>query len=139
MDIIYENKLGVTKGSVVEEAVNKNFQGENSEVGLYLAMVRQAQREGYPEIAEVLKSIALDEAWHAARFAELNGAIAASTKTNIENMLKGEIGANNGKKEAADKAKAAGLEEAYAVFEETSRDEARHANALKGLLKRYFA
>lgn len=138
MEIINENKLGVTSGSVVQEAVEQNFNGENSEVGLYLAMARQAQRQGLPEVAEVLKSIALDEAWHAARFAELNGKISEDTKTNLENMLKGELGANNGKKQAAIKAKEAGLDEAHDVFDEASRDEARHANALKGLLSHYF-
>jgi len=79
VELINENKLGVAKGSPVEDAVEANFKGETTEVGLYLAMARQAQREGYPEIAEELKSIALDEAWHAARHAELNGKISAST------------------------------------------------------------
>jgi len=137
-ELINENKLGVAKGSPVEEAVEANFKGETSEVGLYLAMARQAQREGYPEIAEVLKSIALDEAWHAGRFAELNGKISASTKENIEKMLNGEQTANKGKREAAVKAKEAGVDEAHDFFDESSRDEARHARALEGLLKRYF-
>lgn len=138
MEIINENNLGVAIGTVVEEAVEHNFNGETKEVGLYLAMARQAQREGYPEIAEVLKLIAIDEAWHAARFAELNGKISTSTKENIEMMLKGETGANNGKKQAATKAKEAGIDEAHDAFDESSRDEARHARALEGLLKRYF-
>jgi len=138
MEIINENKLGVTKGTVLEEAVQKNFGGETGEVGLYLAMARQAQREGYPEIAEVLKTIAWEEAVHAAQFAELNGLISESTKENLEKMLKGEIGANNGKKEAAIKAKEANIDPAHDLFDETSRDEARHARALQGLLSRYF-
>ena len=79
-ELINENVLGVAKGSELEEAVKANFQGETAEVGLYLAMCRQAQREGLPEIAEALKAIAMDEAWHAARFAELNGLISESTK-----------------------------------------------------------
>jgi rubrerythrin len=137
-ELINENKLGVAKGTPVEEAVEANFRGETAEVGLYLAMARQAQREGYPETAEVLKSIALDEAWHAARYAELNGKISASTKENIEKMLSGEKGANKGKREAAVKAKEAGVDEAHDFFDETSRDEARHARALAGLLQRYF-
>jgi len=66
-DLVNENTIGSAKGSVVEDAVNANFQGETAEVGLYLAMSRQAQREGLPEIAEALKSLAMDEAWHAAR------------------------------------------------------------------------
>ena len=106
------NKLGSAKGSAAEEAVNANFQGETAEVGLYLAMSRQAQREGYPEIGEALKSIAMDEAWHAARFAELNGKISESTKENLEKMLAGEQGANKGKKAASVKAAEAGVEEA---------------------------
>lgn len=138
MELVNENKLGVSKGTVVENQAEANFKGETAEVGLYLAMARQAQREGYPEISEVLKSIAWDEAWHAARYAELNEKISTSTKENIEKMLSGEQGANKGKREAAVKAKEAGIDEAHDVFDETSRDEARHAKALEGLLKRYF-
>ncbi len=138
MEVINENKLGVAKGTAVEEEVKQEFRGETMEVGLYLAMARQAQREGLPEVAEVLKSIAMDEAWHAARFAELNGMISEDTKANIEKMLKGETEANNGKKQAATKAKEAGIDEAHDAFDESSRDEARHARALEGLLKRYF-
>lgn len=137
-DLINKNKLGVAKGTPVEEAVETNFRGETAEVGLYLAMARQAQREGYPEIAEVLKPIAIDEAYHAARYAELNGKISESTQENLRKMLGGEVAANKGKREAAVKAKEAGVDEAHDVFDETSRDEARHAEALEGLLKRYF-
>lgn len=137
-ELINENKLGVAKGTVVEAAAEANFKGETAEVGLYLAMSRQAQRQGYPEVADALKSIAMDEAWHAARYAEINGKISASTKENIEKMLSGEQGANKGKREAAVKAKEAGIDEAHDVFDESSRDEARHAKVLEGLLKRYF-
>ncbi|HHY91822.1 MAG TPA: rubrerythrin family protein [Firmicutes bacterium] len=139
MDLINESKLGVTKGTIVEQAVEMNFKGETSEVGLYLAMARQAMREGFPEVAEALRRIAWEEAEHASHYAELNGMIAASTKENIERMLKGEQGANRGKREAAVQAKEAGLDHAHDYFDESSRDEARHARALEGLLKRYFA
>lgn len=138
MDLINENKLGVTKGTVVEQDVANNFKGETSEVGLYLAMARQAQREGYPEVAEVLKTLAWEEAEHAAHFAEMNGMVSESTKENIGRMLQGEQGANRGKKEAAKKAKEADIDEAHDFFDESSRDEARHARSLKGLLDRYF-
>lgn len=67
MDLISENKIGIVKGTVIEEAAENNFKGETGEVGFYLAMAKQAQREGYPEIAEVLKTIAIEEAWHAAK------------------------------------------------------------------------
>lgn len=134
----YENKLGVTKGTPVEEDVEANFSGEGAVVGIYLAMARQAEREGHPEIAGVLKSIAFEEVWHAARYAELNGKISLSTKENLEGRLKGEKGSNKSKHESAMRAKEAGIGEAFSVFEETSRDEARHARALEGLLKRYF-
>ena len=137
-DLVNENKIGFTKGTVVEAEVDQNFKGETSEVGLYLAMVRQAEREGYPEIAGVLKSLAWDEAWHAAQFAELNGMISESTKENIENMLNGEQMANKGKRAAAVKAKENDLDPAHDFFDESSRDEGRHARALEGLLKRYF-
>jgi rubrerythrin len=138
MVIINEHKIGVTKGSELENDVQTNFKGETSEVGLYLAMARQAQRDGYPEVAETLKTIAWEEAEHAAQFAEMNGLISTDTRENIENMIKGEIGANNGKKAAAKKAKEVDIDPAHDFFDESSRDEARHAQMLQGILKRYF-
>lgn len=138
VELVYESKIGVSKGTPVEEHVKHNFTGETSEVGLYLAISRQALREGYPEVAIALQAIAMDEAWHAARFAELNGLISTNTKENLERMLRGEQGANKGKREAAVKAKESGVDEAHDFFDESSRDEARHARALQGLLDRYF-
>ena len=139
MELVNVNKMGVAKGTAVEEAAMMNFRGETEEVGLYLAMARQAQREGYPEIAEALKRIAWEEAEHAARYAELNGLISENTKENLEKMLLGEMGANNGKRQAAVRAKEANVDEAHDLFDESSRDEARHHLMLKGLLKRYFS
>ena len=138
MDLVNENKIGICKGTSVMDEVNTEFKGESWEIGIYLAMARQAQREGYPEIALVLKEISMEEAMHAALFAELSGRISTSTKENIEKMLAGEIAANKGKREAAMKAKEAGIDHAHDVLDESSRDEARHARALQGLLDRYF-
>ncbi len=138
MELVNVNKLGISKGTPVEDAVIANFRGETQEIGLYLAMARQAQREGYPEIAEALKRIAWEEADHAARYAELNGLISESTKENLEKMLNGEIGANKGKRESALKAKEVNVDEAHDLFDESSRDEARHAMMLRGLLDRFF-
>ncbi len=139
LNLINEVKLGAAKGTPVEEAVGKEYRGESAEVGLYLAMARQAYREGYPEVGEVLTRIAYEEATHAANFAELAGFISGSTAENIKRMLGGEQAANRGKKEAATKAKEAGVDPAHDFLDESSRDEARHARALKGLLDRYFA
>lgn len=138
MELINEHEIGISKGTEVEDAVVANFKGECSEVGLYLAMARQAQREGLPEIANALKTIAFEEAEHAAHFAEMNGMIASSLKENLEKMLAGEIGANRGKKEAAKKSKECNCDPAHDFFDESSRDEARHARMLKGLLERFF-
>ncbi|MDW7733249.1 MAG: ferritin family protein [Methanolobus sp.] len=138
MNLISENKIGIVKGTVVEEEVENNFKGETDEVGLYLAMAKQAQREGYPEVAEVLKTIAMEEAWHAAGYAELIGRISSSTKENLQRMLKGEEGANKYKRDSAVKSKEAGIDEAHDFFDVSARDEARHARAIKGLLDRYF-
>lgn len=138
IELTSENKIGVTKGTIVEKAVETNFVGETSEVGLYLAMARQAEREGYPEVAQVLRSIAIEEAEHAASYAEMNGKISLSTRENIEKMLAGEQAANKGKREAALKAKEAGIDEAHDFFDVSARDEARHARALQGILERYF-
>ncbi len=138
VELINEVKLGVAIGTAVEEAVAMNFKGETSEVGLYLAMARQAEREGYPEVAMILVNIAWEEAGHAAHFAELNGLISASTRENLEKMLAGETGANKGKREAALKAKEVDCDPAHDIFDESSRDEGRHARSLEGLLNRYF-
>jgi rubrerythrin len=132
------NEIGICKGTKLENSVLENFTGETKEVGLYLAMARQAQREGYPEIAEILKRIAWEEAEHAARFAELNGMILENTKENINKMMNGEIGANKGKRESAIAAKEGQIDEAHDFFDESSRDEARHALMLQGILKRFF-
>ena len=138
LELINENKIGEAKGTVVEEAVEMNFRGETSEVGLYLAMAWQAQREGYGEVAESLKTIAMEEAQHATRYAILNGKISASTKENLKQMMAGEQAANKAKREAALKAREAALDEPHEVFDDSSRDEARHARLLEGLLQRYF-
>jgi len=138
MELINEHEIGVCKGTELEEAVQANFNGECQEVGMYLAMGRQAQREGLPEVAEVLKTIAWEEAEHASQFAEMNEVIKPSLKENLEMMLEGETMANNEKKAAAKKAKECDVDPAHDFFDESSRDEARHARMLKGILKRYF-
>jgi rubrerythrin len=133
-----EHMIGVTKGTDLETEVKNNFMGETQEVGIYLAMARQASREGYGEIAEVLKRLAYEEADHAARFAEMNGVIRPILKENLEMMLEGELMANKEKKAASEKAKDKNLEDPADFFNESSKDEGRHANILKGILKRYF-
>ncbi|AKL94194.1 rubrerythrin [Clostridium aceticum] len=132
-----ENVIGETKGTELERIVKQNFTGETSEVGVYLAMARLAQCQGYPEIAEVLKTIAWEEAEHAARFAEFNSMIQEDLFDNIRQMLEGEIFANEGKKQAADKAAALGLDTIRDYFNESAKDEARHARMLEGILNRY--
>ncbi|HMK53586.1 MAG TPA: ferritin family protein [Methanobacteriaceae archaeon] len=138
MELINEHKIGVCKGTDLEKLVQANFNGETQEVGMYLAMARLAQREGLPEVAEVLKTIAWEEAEHAAHFAEMNEVIKPSLKENLEMMLEGETMANNEKKAAAKKAKECDIDPAHDFFDESSRDEARHAKMLKGILERYF-
>jgi rubrerythrin len=138
MELINEHEMGVSKGTEIEDEVMANFKGETAEVGMYLAMARQAQREGLPEVAEVLKRIAYEEADHAAHFAEMNEIIKPTLKENLEMMLEGETMANNEKKAAAIKAKEEGIDPAHDFFDESSRDEARHARMLKGILDRYY-
>ena len=106
---------------------------------MYLAMSRQAFREGYPEVAVVLEQIAKEEAEHAARFQEMLGElVTSSTKENLEKMLTGENGACKGKKEIATRAKQLNLDAIHDSVHEMARDEARHGKALEALLKRYF-
>ena len=136
-----EHVLGVAKGvdSEIYEGLKNNFNGECSEVGMYLAMARQALREGYPEVAVVLEQIAHEEAEHAARFQEMLGdLVGESTKANIEKMLAGENGACHGKMAIAKKAKELNLDAIHDSVHEMARDEARHGRALEALLKRYF-
>lgn len=136
-----EHTIGVAKGVDEEilQGLRDNFNGECSEVGMYLAMSRQAMREGYPEIAVVLEQIAHEEAEHAARFCEMIGDLVTnSTKENLIKMLNGENGACHGKKKIASKAKAQNLDAIHDSVHEMCKDEARHGKALKGLLDRYF-
>ena len=116
-----------------------NFEGECSEVGMYLAMARVAEREGYPEIAEAYKRYAYEEADHASRFAELLGEVVTdSTKKNLMMRAEAECGACSGKMDLAKKAKALNLDAIHDTVHEMARDEARHGKAFEGLLKRYF-
>ena len=136
--INYEHKIGSTVGTGVEKEVQNNFNGETQEVGMYLAMSRQASRYGYGELAEVFKRLAWEEAEHAARFCEMNGIIKDDLKANIEMMLEGEKMANAEKREASEKAAAENLEDATDFFKESSKDEGRHYKILEGILERYF-
>jgi rubrerythrin len=138
MKLINEHEIGICRGTDLEKLVQANFNGECQEVGMYLAMARLAQREGMPEVAEVLKTIAWEEAEHASHFAEMNEVIKPTLKENLEMMLEGETMANNEKKAAAKKALDCDNDPAHDFFDESSRDEARHAKMLKGMLERYF-
>ena len=121
------------------EQLMANFQGECSEVGMYLAMSRVAEREGYPEVAEAFKRYAFEEAEHAAKFAELLGEVlTTSTKKNLELRAEAEYGACLGKTELAKLAKAQNLDAIHDTVHEMARDEARHGHGFEGLLKRYF-
>ncbi len=136
-----EHKVGVAKGldERVVEGLRANFNGECSEVGMYLAMSRVADREGYPEIAEAYKRYALEEAEHAAKFAELLGeVVTSSTKKNLELRAEAEHGATMGKTDLAKLAKELGYDAVHDTVHEMARDEARHGKGFEGLLKRYF-
>ena len=138
-----EHVVGVAKMEGVSEDIvadlRANFEGECSEVGMYLAMARVAHREGYPEIGLYWEKAAHEEAEHAAKFAELLGEVVTdSTKKNLEMRVEAENGATAGKTDLAKRAKAAGLDAIHDTVHEMARDEARHGKAFAGLLKRYF-
>ncbi|MFZ5352475.1 MAG: NADH peroxidase [Bacillota bacterium] len=136
-----EHRIGVARDvdPRVIEGLKMNFMGECTEVGMYLAMSRQADREGFPEVAEAYKRIAFEEAEHAAKFAELLGeVVAADTKKNLEMRVSAEHGACMGKKELATLAKQLNYDAIHDTVHEMCKDEARHGQAFKGLLDRYF-
>ena len=133
--------LGVAKGAPEEiiQGLRENFEGECSEVGMYLAMARVAHREGYPEIGLYWEKAAYEEAEHAAKFAELLGEVVTnSTKKNLEMRVDAENGATSGKFDLAKKAKELNLDAIHDTVHEMARDEARHGRAFQGLLERYF-
>ncbi len=136
-----EHVVGVAQG-VREDIImdlRANFEGECTEVGMYLAMARVAHREGYPEIGLYWEKAAFEEAEHAAKFAELLGEVVTdSTKKNLEMRVDAENGATAGKFDLAKRAKELGLDAIHDTVHEMARDEARHGKAFEGLLNRYF-
>ena len=136
-----EHRIGVARDVDAEvlDGLRANFNGECMEVGMYLAMSRQADREGLPEVAEAYKRIAFEEAEHAAKFAELLGEVVyADTKKNLALRVEAEHGAAAGKKKLAARAKELGYDAIHDTVHEMCKDEARHGCAFQGLLKRYF-
>ena len=136
-----EHVVGITDGVSADiiEDLRANFNGECSEVGMYLAMARVAFREGYPEIGLYWEKAAYEEAEHAAKFAEILGEVVTpSTKKNLEMRVAAENGATAGKFDLARRAKAANLDAIHDTVHEMAKDEARHGRAFAGLLKRYF-
>ena len=136
-----EHVIGVAKDvpEDIKADLRANFEGECTEVGMYLAMARAAHREGYPEIGLYYEKAAYEEAEHAAKFAELLGeVVSASTKENLTVRVEAENGATLGKTDLAKRAKAANLDAIHDTVHEMARDEARHGKAFAGLLKRYF-
>ncbi len=142
-DASYATVHSIGDGKVDDDEImaglRANFTGECTEVGMYLAMSRQAEREGYPEIADAFKRYAFEEAEHAAKFAELLGEVLVPcTKTNLKMRADAEAGACAGKFELAVRAKKLGFDAIHDTVHEMAKDEARHGSGFAGLLKRYF-
>ena len=140
LEFVAEHEIGVAKGCDEEmiKDLNAHFNGECTEVGMYLAMSRQADREGYPEVAEAFKRYAWEEAEHAAKFAELLGDVVWDTKTNLEKRMAAEAGANADKMRIAKRAKELNLDAIHDTVHEMAKDEARHGQGFEGLYNRFF-
>ena len=140
LQFVTEHELGVAKGTGEDmiRDLNAHFMGEATEVGMYLAMSRQADREGYPEIAEAFKRYAWEEAEHAAKFAELLGDVVWDTKTNLEKRMNAESGACEDKMRIARIAKERNLDAIHDTVHEMAKDEARHGKGFEGLYNSYF-
>lgn len=140
LQFVTEHEIGVAKDTDDEmrKDLTAHFNGECGEVGMYLAMSRQADREGYPEIAEAFKRYAFEEAEHASKFAELLGECVWDTKTNLEKRMMAEAGANEDKMRIARRAKELNLDAIHDTVHEMAKDEARHGRGFEGLYNRYF-
>ena len=142
LNFVCEHVIGVGAKDQVEadvyEGLKANFEGECTEVGMYIAMSRQAIREGYPEIGEFYMRAALEEAEHAAKFAELLGDVVWDTKTNLKKRMEAEAGACEDKKRIATLAKQQNLDAIHDTVHEMCKDEARHGKGFEGLYNRYF-
>ena len=134
LSFVTEHEIGVAKGTDAEMIADltAHFNGECGEVGMYLAMARVAEREGYPE------RYAFEEAEHAAKFAELLGECVWDTKTNLEKRMAAEAGANADKMRIARRAKEQNLDAIHDTVHEMAKDEARHGQGFQGLYNRYF-
>lgn len=127
----------------IREQLFANFNGECSEVGMYLCMSRIAHREGYPEVGLYWEKAAFEEAEHAAKFAEILGEelepnMKATTKDNLKWRVDCEFGATQGKFDLAEMCDKYGLTAIEDTVREMAKDEARHGKALKGFLDRLF-
>ena len=140
LTFVDEHVVGIAKGVDPEvwEGLQAHFTGECTEVGMYLAMSRQADREGYPEMAEAFKRYAWEEAEHAAKFAELIGEVVWDTRTNLEKRMMAEAGACEDKKRIATLTKKLNLDAIHDTVHEMAKDEARHGKGFEGLFNRYF-
>ncbi len=140
LKFVTEHKIGVAKDTDEQMIADltAHFNGECAEVGMYLAMSRQADREGYPEIADAFKRYAFEEAEHASKFAELLGDCVWDTKTNLEKRMAAEAGANEDKMRIAARAKQLNLDAIHDTVHEMAKDEARHGQGFEGLYKRFF-
>ena len=136
-----EHEVGIASDvpEDIKADLRANFEGECSEVGMYLAMARVADREGYPEISAAFTKYAFEEAEHAAKFAEILGEVVTdSTKKNLQLRAEAEAGACEGKLDLAVRAKKANLDAIHDTVHEMAKDEARHGAGFQGLLNRYF-
>ncbi|NLJ32058.1 MAG: NADH peroxidase [Clostridiales bacterium] len=141
VSFVCQHEIGIAKGidKEVYDGLVANFNGECTEVGMYIAMARQADREGYPEIAAAFRKYALEEADHASRFAEMLGEVVTnSTKKNLQLRVEAESGACAGKYAIAKRAKELNYDAIHDTVHEMAKDEARHGSGFNGLLKRYF-
>lgn len=140
LQFVTEHVIGVAKDvdDEMKKDLNNHFLGECTEVGMYVAMSRQADREGYPEVADAFKRYAWEEAEHAAKFAELLGEMVWDTKTNLEKRMYAEAGANADKMRIARNAKSANLDAIHDTVHEMAKDEARHGQGFAGLYERFF-
>jgi len=119
-----------------EKNLETSFAGECQAYRKYHLFAEKAEKEKYPEIANLFRQIAEEEVHHAVEEAELLRMI-RSTKENLESSIEGEsYESERMYPEFAEIAKKEGNEAVASRFKEIAEDEKEHLKKYREALKK---